>query len=145
MAAGAGLLQMTGLTAREHRVVRRFAVAGAVAELAAERALAREAGRVERVTKPLHEGVSGVMLRAAKGLALASVVLNILPQRDRRTSWVAGLMATVGSLLFKWGVFEAGKASARDPRATFHQQREGFGGAEVTGRGAVTGSTRGTG
>jgi len=145
VAAGGGLLQMMGLSEREHRIVRRFAVAGTVAELGAERAVAREAARVERVSRPLHEGVAGAMLRTGKGLSVASLVLNLLPRRDRRASWMAGLLAALGSLLFKWGVFEAGKASARDPRATFHQQREGFGGAEVTGRAAVADSGGGTG
>jgi hypothetical protein len=42
------------------------------------------------------------------------------------------------ALAVKFGLFEAGKAPAADPRATFQQQREGRGGREVTGKTAVT-------
>lgn len=139
MGAAAGLLQLMRLSDREARIVRRFAVAGTVAELAAERVLQLEAARVERVTRPLHEGRAGVLLRVAKLLSAASLVLNLAPARSSGKARVAGLTGTLGSLAFKWGLFEAGKASARDPRATFHQQRAGFGGAEVTGRPAVSG------
>jgi formate-dependent nitrite reductase membrane component NrfD len=138
MTAAAGLLQLMRLSDREERIVRRFSIAGAVAELAAERALQREAGAVEQVARSLHEGISGHMLRAATVLSGASLLLNLLPGRGRSKSVAAGVTGTLGSLAFKWGLFEAGKASARDPRATFHQQRAGRGGAEVTGRPAVT-------
>jgi formate-dependent nitrite reductase membrane component NrfD len=138
MAAAAGLLQLMRLTDREHRIVRRFAIAGSVAELAAERVMERDAGVVERVAAPLHQGRSGAILRAAKALSGASLALNLLPGRSRAKSWAAGLTGTLGSLAFKYGVFEAGKASAADPRATFHQQRAGHGAAEVTGRPAVS-------
>ena len=138
MAAAAGLLQMLRLTDREERIVRRFSIAGTVAELGAERALERQASTVERVATPLHEGLSGSLLRAAKALSTASLLLNLLPGRSRRRTWAAGLTGTLGSLAFKYGVFEAGKASAADPRATFHQQRAGRGAAEATGRPAVS-------
>ncbi len=139
MAAAAGLLQLTRLSEREGRIVRRFAVAGAAAGLAAERALQGEAAKVERVAQPLKEGRAGFILRVAKVLSGVSLLLNIAPGHSRRMAWAAGLTATLGSLAFKWGLFEAGKASAQDPRATFHQQRAGLGGAEVTGRPAVAG------
>jgi hypothetical protein len=139
MAAAAGLLQLMPLSDREGRIVRRFAVAGMVAELAAERALHREADRVERVGRALKEGRAGLMLRVAKALSGASLILNIAPGRSRGKTVAAGLTGTLGSLALKWGLFEAGKASARDPRATFHQQRAGYGAAEVTNRAAVAG------
>jgi hypothetical protein len=139
MAAAAGLLQLMRLSEREERIVLRFAVAGAAAELAAERALQREAAMVERVARPVREGRAGMLLRAAKLLSAASLVLNLAPGRSQGKTRAAGLAATLGSLALKWGLFEAGKSSARDPRATFHQQRAGFGGAEVTGRPAVAG------
>jgi hypothetical protein len=141
MAAAAGLLQLTPLTEREGRIVRRFAIAGMVAELAAERTLHREAARVERVGRPLKEGRAGLMLRAAKALSGASLLLNLAPGRSRGKTVAAGLTGTLGSLALKWGLFEAGKASARDPRATFHQQRAGSGAAEITSRAVVAGPT----
>jgi hypothetical protein len=139
MTAAAGLLQLMRLSEREGRIVRRFAVAGTIAELVSERAMHREAARVELVARPLREGRAGLLLRAAKALSAVSLLLYLAPGRSRRSLRAAGLAGTVGSLAFKWGVFEAGKASARDPRATFHQQRAGYGAAEVTNRAAVAG------
>ncbi len=139
MVAAAGLLQLTPLSDREGRIVRRFAVAGIVAGILAEQAVEREAARVERVARPLHEGRAGMLLRTAKALSVASLLLNLAGRRSRRAGLAAGLAGTLGSLAFKWGLFEAGKASARDPRATFHQQRAGYGAAEVTNRAAVDG------
>src|SRR5439155_516552 len=62
MSAAASLLQLMKLTDREERIVRRFAVMGAAADLASEFALEREAGRVERVARSLPEGRSGALL-----------------------------------------------------------------------------------
>jgi formate-dependent nitrite reductase membrane component NrfD len=126
------LLQLMKLSGEEQRIVRRFAVAGAVAELASSVAMEREAGKVEQVARPLHEGRSGMLLRAAKALTAASLLLTVLPGSSRMKRVAAGLLGTAGAISVKFGVFEAGKASAKDPRATFHQQRAGYGAAEVT-------------
>ena len=137
VAAAAALLQMMELSDKESRIVRRFAVAGAVAELASGVAVEREAGTVERVARPLHEGTAGMLLKAAKGLTAAGLLLTLLPGRWRWKRFLAGCLGTAGAIAVKFGIFEAGKASARDPRATFHQQRAGHGAAEVTGRAAA--------
>jgi hypothetical protein len=100
-------------------------------------AMEREVARVERAARPLHEGVSGALWKAAKALTVASLALTLLPGRWRGKQAGAGALAALGGLALRWAVFQAGKASARDPRATFRQQRAGFGGAEVTGRPAV--------
>ena len=39
--------------------------------------------------------------------------------------WLQGLLGTAGALALRFAVFHAGKASSRDPRATFLQQRGG--------------------
>jgi formate-dependent nitrite reductase membrane component NrfD len=145
VSAAASLLQLMRLNDREQRIARRFAAVGAVAELASHLAVEREAGRVEEVAVPLHQGVSGAMLRAAKGLAAASLALTLLPGKARWRSIAAGAFGTAGALAIKFGIFHAGKASSIDPRATFRQQRAGYGAAEVTGRAAVTGPEGGVG
>ena len=140
MLAGAGTLQLLGLSTRERNVVRRFAVAGALMDLGAEVAYDREVGRVERVADATEQGVAGSLLRAAKALTGAALIANLLPSRFGR--WRDRLAAVLGigaSLATKFGVFFAGKRSAADPRATFHQQRQGLGAAEITGRAAVDG------
>jgi formate-dependent nitrite reductase membrane component NrfD len=120
--AAASLLQMMDLSDREQRIVRRFAVAGAIAELGASFALDRESGGVEEVARPLREGTSGALLKAAKAFTGASLAMTIAPGRGRLKSAAAGLLGTAGSLCAKFGLFHAGKASARNPRATFAQQ-----------------------
>jgi hypothetical protein len=52
----------------------------------------------------------------------------------------AGVLGTLGSVAIRFAIFHAGKASARDPWATFDQQRASEGAAEVTGTAGVTGA-----
>ena len=141
----ASLLQLLKLNPREESIVRRFAIAGATADLAAERVVDRDAGRIPGVGDPLHEGLAGSLLRVAKALTAGSLAINLLPGRSRLKRTTAGLLGILSSAATKFGVFYAGQPSARDPRATFRQQRAGHGGAEVTGRSAVTGPSERTG
>jgi formate-dependent nitrite reductase membrane component NrfD len=140
MSSAASMLDLMDLGEREERVVRRFGLAGKLAELAAMMAVERDANRVERVGLPLRQGLGGTLWRASKLLSGASLALSLLPGRSRGKRTLSGLVGTAGSLALRFAVFHAGKASARDPRATFHQQRAGHGAAETTGRPAVTGA-----
>ncbi len=136
----AGLLGMLDLDEREERVVRRFGVAGRIADLMASKAVEREADSIDQVGRPLHEGVAGTLWKASEALTAASLALSLLPgRRTRFRRVVEGTIGAAGSLAMRFAIFHAGKASARDPRATFHQQRAGLGAAEVTGRAAVAG------
>jgi hypothetical protein len=110
-----------------------------VAELLAALAVERDADRVERVGRPFHEGLSGSLWKAAEALTATSLALSLAAGKTRGGRTAAGLLGIAGSIAVRFAVFHAGKASARDPRATFHQQRAGHGGAEVTGTAAVAG------
>jgi formate-dependent nitrite reductase membrane component NrfD len=140
MSSAASMLDLMDLGEREERVVRRFGLAGKLAELAAMMVVERDANRLERVGFPLRQGLGGTLWRASKLLSGASLTLSLLPGRSRGKRTLSGLVGTAGSLALRFAVFHAGKASARDPRATFHQQRAGHGAAETTGRPAVTGA-----
>ena len=118
-----GLLPV-GLSPREERIVERFGLAGKVADLVAMSAVEREAGRVETVGRPLRDGVSGTLWNAARAMTAASLALSLLPGRSRAKRIAGGLLGTAGALALRFGIFHAGKASARDPRATFRSQRE---------------------
>jgi formate-dependent nitrite reductase membrane component NrfD len=142
MTAAASLLDLMDLDERSGRIVKRFGVVGKVAEIAAMRAVEQEAQRVERVARPLNDGLGGALWRASKALTGASLVLSLLPGKRRSVRTTAGLLGTAGAVALRFAVFHAGKASARDPRATFQHQRSGHGGAEATGRAAVTGPRR---
>ncbi|HEX3557380.1 MAG TPA: NrfD/PsrC family molybdoenzyme membrane anchor subunit [Thermoanaerobaculia bacterium] len=118
-----GLLPVN-LAPREVKVVERFGILGKVVDLAAMAVVEHEAGRIEPVGRPLREGVPGTLWRAARALTGASLVLSLLPGRGRAKRAAGGLLGTAGALALRFAVFHAGKASARDPRATFRQQRQ---------------------
>src|SRR5204863_2776037 len=139
VASAASLLELLGLSEREERIVHRFGIAGKIAELAAATAVQRDADVVGRVGKPFHEGLSGALWRASKALTGASLALSLVPRGAPWKRKVGALLGTAGSIMLRFAVFHAGKASTRDPRATFEQQRAGRGGAEATGVAAVTG------
>jgi hypothetical protein len=121
-AASAGALASL-VTPPEHAApARRLAVGGAIAELAAARAMEEGLGELAR---PYHEGPSGSFSRAAQlvtaagGMALAGFA------RRSRAAAVGGAAAlAVGALLERWAVYKAGFASARDPAFTVGPQRE---------------------
>jgi len=66
----------------------------------------------------------------SRALTVASLALSLFPGRAKWKRVAAGLLGLGGALALRYAVVEAGKASARDPRATFEQQRAGLGAAE---------------
>lgn len=110
----------------------RLGLAAKGAELALSNALHREAGVVPRVEGALRHDRAGLLLRTARLSLLGSALLDVLPgSRGRGRRAVSGALATMGTLALRFGVVAAGRASARDPRATFEQQRAGRGAAEL--------------
>ena len=84
--------------------------------------------------------MSGALWKAAKALTAASLVTSLLPVGSKAARRrIAGVLGTAGAVAVRFALWQAGKSSARDPRATFESQRAGLGGAEVTGIPAVTG------
>ncbi|HEV2846542.1 MAG TPA: NrfD/PsrC family molybdoenzyme membrane anchor subunit [Thermoanaerobaculia bacterium] len=131
LAALFGLLPVD-LSPREEKVVERFGLVGKVVDLTAMAVVEREVNRVEPVGRPLREGLSGSLWNAARTLTAASLVFSLLPGRWRAKRAVSGLLGTAGALALRFAVFHAGRASARDPRATFRGQREGRSGETTT-------------
>ncbi|MGH2749011.1 MAG: NrfD/PsrC family molybdoenzyme membrane anchor subunit [Actinomycetota bacterium] len=122
--SAASLLEMGDLDEKERRVVTRFGITARIAELAAGVAVEKEADRVERVGKPLKEGLSGSLWKAAKLATAGGLALSLVASKRRSARLAAGALGTVGALALRFAIFHAGKTSARDPRATFDQQRE---------------------
>jgi hypothetical protein len=98
-----------------------MAVAGAAIELAAMHRVETGFGIV---SEPYHEGKAGRLLRAAKACTAAGAALTVVAGRRRAGAVAAGALLAAGSLLTRFGVFEAGMASARDPKYTVVPQRE---------------------
>ena len=137
MTATASLLEMMDFGRRERRLISAFGTAGRVLELGATASLERSVSFVEQVERPLREGPSSVLWKAAAGLTAASLVVSLLPGGSKKRK-LAGVLGTLGALALRWAIYRAGRTSARDPHATFAQQRRGLGAAETTGIPAVT-------
>src|SRR3954471_20199518 len=120
LAAGGGLT-MVFTPVDEAGPSRKAAVAGAAVELAA---MHRVEGTHGIVSEPYHQGRPGTLLRAAKACTVSGAGLTVLAGRNRLAQAAAGALLAAGSLLTRFGVFEAGMASARDPKYTVVPQRE---------------------
>jgi hypothetical protein len=123
ISGAAALLDLMDLADEEEKVVHWYGVVGKVGELAAAAAVQKDASRVDRVGRPLREGATGAMWRGASACTAASLALAILPSRSRWKRVASALLGTAGSAGVKFAIHYAGVSSARDPRATFHQQR----------------------
>lgn len=120
-AAGAGLA-MVGSPVAEAAPARRLGVAGALLELAVERKM--EAG-MGLTAEPLHEGAAGRLMRLSTALTLTGAVgAATVARRSRAGAVASGLALLGGSACLRFGIFEAGQHSARDPKYTVVPQRE---------------------
>jgi hypothetical protein len=117
------VLEVMDLDDRQRRVVDRFGRVGKIAGLIAAVAVEKEAGEVERVGRPLKEGLGGTLWNAAKVLTAVSLGVSLLPGSGRGKRFATATLGTAGAVAVKSALFHAGRASARDPRATFEQQR----------------------
>ncbi|WP_454086133.1 NrfD/PsrC family molybdoenzyme membrane anchor subunit [Georgenia sp. Marseille-Q6866] len=120
-AAASGGAAMVATPVAQAGPARRLAVAGAVAELVAEQVMERSMGLT---AEPLHTGTGGRYMRAAKALTAAGAVGTLLAGRRRWAAVLSGAALAAGSFCTRMGVFEAGQASARDPKYTVVPQRE---------------------
>ncbi|MCA1712081.1 MAG: polysulfide reductase NrfD [Actinobacteria bacterium] len=121
-AAAAGGLGMLGAPVSEAGPARRLAVGGAVLELAMEHKMESAMGIT---AEPLHEGRAGALMKASKALtAFGAVGAALLGARSRTAAAVSGAALLAGSACTRFGVFEAGQESARDPKYTVVPQRE---------------------
>ena len=101
---------------------RRMAVLGATGELIAEQFMERRLGMV---AETLHEGTAATRLKAAKALTvLGALGAATLASRSRSAAVLSGAALLSGSALTRFGLFEAGMASARDPKYTVEPQRD---------------------
>jgi formate-dependent nitrite reductase membrane component NrfD len=131
VASAASLLELLPVAPHEADVLRRFAIAGKVGTLAATAAVQREAGRVPRVARPLRRGAAGTLLTVGTALTAGSLVASLWPGRRRNRPLLSGIGGVLGALAMRFAIVHAGTASARDPHASFEQQRAGLGAAEV--------------
>jgi hypothetical protein len=120
-ASAAGGLGLLAAPRAEQGPARRLAVLGSAAELIARKLLERG---LEDVAEPYHEGKAGRVLKAAEILTAAGAAGAALTRRSRAGSALSGVALLAASALTRYGIFEAGMASARDPRYTVVPQRK---------------------
>ncbi|MEU4558677.1 NrfD/PsrC family molybdoenzyme membrane anchor subunit [Actinoplanes sp. NPDC023936] len=120
LASGAGV----GLIAAPHTQTapaRTMAVLGAAMELYG-------AHRVETtkgiLSEPYAQGRPGKLLRAGRTLTILGVAGALLGRRSRVVSALSGASLLAASLATRFGIFDGGIASAKDPKYTVVPQRE---------------------
>jgi hypothetical protein len=120
-AASAGGLGLLAGPSSEAGLPRRLGVTGALAEIAIGRFMEKRLGMVG---EPYSEGKGGRYMKTGEKLLAAGAAAagagRWLPALGR----VGGALMLVGSAMTRWGVFEAGMASADDPKYTVQPQRE---------------------
>jgi hypothetical protein len=120
LASGAGI-GLIAAPCAQAGPARRLAVCGAAMELYG-------AHRVETtkgiLSEPYRTGRAGKLLRAGRALTAAGVVGALLGRRSRVVSALSGLSLLTASLATRFGIFDGGVASAKDPKYVVVPQRE---------------------
>jgi hypothetical protein len=148
-ASAAGGLGMLAIHPADAEPARNLAVLGATVELIAKRQLIRRLARSEgsgsdsgsdgarsdgarsdgarsdgvSLAEPYEAGTTGAILRVAEFLTAGALAGAVLGRRSRAVSALAGASLLAASAMTRFGVFEAGMASARDPKYTIVPQR----------------------
>ncbi len=115
-AGGVGLL-----AGSEAGPARRMAVLGAAVELGATEVMERSIGLPGETYRT---GRAGTLLRTARALTVAGGLGALFGRRSRVLSALSGLLLNAGAATTRFGIFEAGMQSARDPRYTVVPQRQ---------------------
>jgi formate-dependent nitrite reductase membrane component NrfD len=121
--AAASVIDVVAYDVRTRELSRIFGTAGRVAEIAAAKMVEKTASTVPKVGEPLHRGRPRLLWKLASGLTAASLAGSLWPGRHRKVTMISGVLGIAGSLCLRFAVHYATNASARDPRAAFHQQR----------------------
>ncbi len=124
--AGVGLVgaAVTPGALVEAAPARRLAVAGAALELyGAHRAETRHG----LLSEPFATGRAGRLLRAGRALTAVGVAGALLGRRSRVATAASGAALLAASLATRFGIYEAGVASAADPKYTVEPQRARLG------------------
>ena len=124
MAAGGGLTMV--FTPVDEAGPSRKMARGRGGDRAGRDAQGRERPRHRQRAVPRGPGRASCM-RAAKACTAAGAGLTVVAGRTRLGAVASGTLLAAGSLLTRFGVFDAGMASARDPKYTVIPQRERLG------------------
>jgi hypothetical protein len=76
------------------------------------------------LSEPYRDGRPGRLLRAGRALTIAGVAGAMLGRRSRVVSALSGVSLLAAAVATRFGIFDGGVASAKDPRYTVVPQRE---------------------
>jgi hypothetical protein len=124
-ASAAGGLGLLVIRPRDAQPARDLAVFGAAVELAAKRRLIKRLAGSDGLSlaEPYETGKAGTILRVAEWLTAGALAGAVLGGRSRVVSAVSGASLLAASAMTRFGIFEAGMATARDPKYTIIPQR----------------------
>ena len=119
-ASAAGGLGLLAVHPADAEPARDLAVLGAAVELIAKRQLL---ARLGDLAEPYETGTTGAILRLAEVLTAGALAGAVLGGRSRAVSALSGASLVAASAMTRFGIFQAGMASARDPKYTVVAQR----------------------
>ena len=120
-AQAAGGLAMLLVPVDQAGPARRMALAGAAVEIVAAEAILKKG----LVAEPYKKGRPGTLMKVARNATTVAAALTVLTgRRSRLLSAVAGATYLTASVATRFGIFEAGLESARDPKYTVVPQRD---------------------
>jgi len=124
-ASAAGGLGLLATHPADAEPARNLAILGATVELIAKRQLVHRLARTEgqSLAEPYETGTTGAILRLAEFLTAGALAGAVLGRHSRAVSALAGASLLAASAMTRFGIFEAGMASARDPKYTIVPQR----------------------
>lgn len=120
-ASAAGGLGLLAAPVEQNTPARRMALIGGLAELAATRLMRHRMGTV---AKAYRAGAAGRLIHAAEALTAAGLTGILLGRGSRLAGAASGAALLSGSVLMRFGIFQAGIISADDPEFTVRPQRE---------------------
>ncbi|MFG1914728.1 NrfD/PsrC family molybdoenzyme membrane anchor subunit [Micromonospora sp. NPDC048898] len=119
LAAATGVALIAAPTAQTAPLRRLAVVAATIKYLGG-----RRMERMGLVGEPYRQGRSGRLVRAGDVLLGVGTVAALCSRRSRILSALSGAALVASSVATRFGVFEAGMASARDPKYTVVPQRD---------------------
>jgi hypothetical protein len=120
-AAAAGGIALATVRLDEVGPARTFGAVGGFAELILTDSMRRRLGML---AEPYDSGLAGRLTRSARVCTCAGIAGSLLGRRSPALSRLSGIALAAGSLCTRFGVFNAGLASADDPKYTVVPQRQ---------------------
>lgn len=116
--AGLGLL---GAPTEESSPLKPLAAGAALCEVGLSKLMEKQMGEVG---ENYHEGRAGKYMKVAELLSVGGALLAATSRRSRTRAALAGAALMTGSLLTRFGIFEAGVSSSEKPEDTVEPQRK---------------------